>query len=166
MATLGIIAREYEQQQLIALLQTLGPDTPVLPMILKGIIASSSLPNRAEMIQQLDQMMQPTPEQQQAAEEVKQVNKAKAIAEVKVLESTAMKYMAEAQQNAVETQLMPQETQAKIISGLSQNIRGENTNGEFERRAKIAELSLKEEDIRSNERIASLQMLQKQSKSA
>jgi hypothetical protein len=166
MATLGIIAREYEQQQLIALLQTLGPDTPVLPMILKGIIASSSLPNRAEMIQQLDTMMQPTPEQQQAAEEVKQVNKAKAIAEVKVLESTAMKYMAEAQQNAVETQLMPQETQAKIISGLSQNIRGENTNGEFERRAKIAELSLKEEDIRSNERIASLQMLQKQSKSA
>lgn len=166
MATLGIIAREYEQQQLIALLQTLGPDTPVLPMILKGIIASSSLPNRAEMIQQLDQMMQPTLEQQQAAEEVKQVNKAKAIAEVKVLESTAMKYMAEAQQNAVETQLMPQETQAKIISGLSQNIRGENTNGEFERRAKIAELSLKEEDIRSNERIASLQMLQKQSKSA
>ena len=166
MATLGIIAREYEQQQLIALLQTLGPDTPVLPMILKGIIASSSLPNRAEMMMQLDQLMQPTPEQQQAAEEVKQVNKAKAIAEVKVLESTAMKYMAEAQQNAVETQLMPQETQAKIISGLSQNIRGENTNGEFERRAKIAELSLKEEDIRSNERIASLQMLQKQSKSA
>jgi hypothetical protein len=166
MATLGIIAREYEQQQLIALLQTLGPDTPVLPMILKGILASSSLPNRADMMMQLDQMMQPTPEQQQAAEEVKQVNKAKAIAEVKVLESTAMKYMAEAQQNAVETQLMPQETQAKIISGLSQNIRGENTNGEFERRAKIAELSLKEEDIRSNERIASLQMLQKQSKSA
>jgi hypothetical protein len=166
MATLGIIAREYEQQQLIALLQTLGPDTPVLPMILKGIIASSSLPNRAEMMMQLDQLMQPTPEQQQAAEEVKQVNKAKAIAEVKVLESTAMKYMAEAQQNAVETQLMPQETQAKIISGLSQNIRGENTNGEFERRAKIAELSLKEEDIKSNERIASLQMLQKQSKSA
>jgi hypothetical protein len=166
MATLGIIAREYEQQQLIALLQTLGPDTPVLPMILKGIISSSSLPNRAEMMMQLDQLMQPTPEQQQAAEEVKQVNKAKAIAEVKVLESTAMKYMAEAQQNAVETQLMPQETQAKIISGLSQNIRGENTNGEFERRAKIAELSLKEEDIKSNERIATLQMLQKQSKSA
>lgn len=166
MATLGIIAREYEQQQLIALLQTLGPDTPVLPMILKGIIASSSLPNREVMAAQLDQMMQPTPEQQQAAEEVKQVNKAKAIAEVKVLESTAMKNMAQAQQNTIETQLMPAETQAKIISGLSQNIRGQNTEGEFERRAKIAELALKEEDIKSNERIASLQMLQKQSKSA
>jgi hypothetical protein len=166
MATLGIIAREYEQQQLIALLQTLGPDTPVLPMILKGILASSSLPNRAEMIAQLDQMMQPTPDQLQAAEEVKQVNKAKAIAEVKVLESTAVKNLSEAQQNTVEAQLMPQETQAKIISGLSQNIRGQDTSGEFEQRAKIAELALKEEDIKSNERIATLQMLQKQSKSA
>ena len=33
-ATLGIIAREYEQQQFISLLQTLGPNTPVLPLIL------------------------------------------------------------------------------------------------------------------------------------
>jgi len=40
-ATLGIIAREYEQAQFIALLQTLGPDTPVLPLILKGIVANS-----------------------------------------------------------------------------------------------------------------------------
>jgi hypothetical protein len=111
-------------------------------------------------------MMQPTPDQLQAAEEVKQVNKAKAIAEVKVLESTAVKNLSEAQQNTVEAQLMPQETQAKIISGLSQNIRGQDTSGEFEQRAKIAELALKEEDIKSNERIATLQMLQKQSKSA
>jgi hypothetical protein len=45
-ATLGIIAREYEQAQFISLLQTLGPDTPVLPLILKGIVANSSLSNR------------------------------------------------------------------------------------------------------------------------
>jgi hypothetical protein len=66
----------------------------------------------------------------------------------------------------ISAQLMPAETQAKVISGLSQNIRGQNTSGEFEQRAKIAELALKEEDIKSNERIATLQMLQKQSKSA
>ena len=36
----------------------------------------------------------------------------------------------------------------------------------IESAAKIAELALKEEDIKSNERIATLQMLQKQSKSA
>jgi hypothetical protein len=166
MATLGIIAREYEQQQLIALLQTLGPDTPVLPMILKGIIASSSLPNRGDMIQQLDQMMQPNPEQQQMQQAQMQLQTAAAQAEIAKLQSEATRNNASAQKDVVEAQLMPQETQAKIISGLSQNIRGQNTDGEFAQRAKIAELALKEEDIKSNERIASLQMLQKQSKSA
>jgi hypothetical protein len=49
-ATLGILAREFEQQQFIALLQTLGPNTPVLPLILKGILGNSSLSNRMELI--------------------------------------------------------------------------------------------------------------------
>ena len=166
MATLGIIAREYEQQQLIALLQTLGPDTPVLPMILKGIIASSSLPNRAEMIQQLEQMTQPSPEQQQLQQTTMQLQMAEAQAQIAKLQSESVRNNASAQKDVVSAQLMPAEVEAKVISGLSQNIRGSETNGEFERRAKIAELSLKEEDIRSNERIATLQMLQKQAKSA
>ena len=166
LATLGIIAREYEQQQMIALLQTLGPDTPVLPMILRGIIASSSLPNRADMIIQLEQMMQPNPEQQALQQAEIQLKVQAAQAEIAKLQSEAVRNNASAQKDVVESQLMPQETQAKIINGLSQNIRGQNTDGEFERRAKIAELSLKEEDIKSNERIANLQMLQKQSKSA
>jgi hypothetical protein len=166
MATLGIIAREYEQQQLIALLQTLGPDTPVLPMILKGIISSSSLPNRAEMIQQLEQMMQPNPEQQQMQQAQMQLQTAAAQAEIAKLQSEATRNNASAQKDVVAAQLMPQETQARVISGLSQNIRGQDSSGEFAQRAKIAELALKEEDIKSNERIASIQMLQKQSKSA
>jgi hypothetical protein len=165
-ATLGIIAREYEQQQLIALLQTLGPNTPVLPMLLKGIIASSSLPNRLEMEATLDQMLQPNPQQQELQQAQIQLEVATAQAQIAKLQSEAVKNNASAQKDVVETQLMPAETQAKVISGLSQNIRGANTSGEFEQRAKIAELALKEEDIKSNERIASLQMLQKQSKSA
>jgi hypothetical protein len=165
-ATLGIIAREYEQQQLIALLQTLGPNTPVLPMLLKGIITSSSLPNRLEMEATLDQMMQPNPQQQELQAVQTQLEVAAAQAQIAKLQSEAVRNNASAQKDVVETQLMPAETQAKVISGLSQNIRGQNTSGEFEQRAKIAELALKEEDIKSNERIASLQMLQKQSKSA
>ena len=166
LATLGIIAREYEQQQMIALLQTLGPDTPVLPMILRGIIASSSLPNRADMIIQLEQMMQPNPDQQALQQAEIQLKVQAAQAEIAKLQSEAVRNSASAQKDVVEAQLMPQETQAKIISGLSQNIRGQDTNGEFAQRAKIAELALKEEDIKSNERIANLQMLQKQAKSA
>jgi hypothetical protein len=64
-ATLGIMAREYEQSQFIALLQTLGPNTPVMPLILKGIIANSSLSNRAELIEALTKMSQPDPQAQE-----------------------------------------------------------------------------------------------------
>jgi len=161
LATLGIIAREYEQQQMIALLQTLGPDTPVLPMILRGIIASSSLPNRADMIIQLEQMMQPNPEQQALQQAEIQLKVQAAQAEIAKLQSEAGKNVADAQKKSVEAQLAPAETQAKIIAGLSQNIRGAGAEDEFAQRARIAELMLKEEDIKSNERIAIAQMSRK-----
>lgn len=161
-ATLGIVAREYEQSQLIALLQTLGPDTPVLPMILRGIVENSSLSNKAEMVQKLEEMMQPNPEQQAIQQEIAQVTKAKAVAEVKVLESTAMKNMADVQQTGIENQLMPMETQAKMAQGLSANIRGQNTEDEFSKRAKIAELMLKEKDINNRGKIVELQMSKNQ----
>ena len=161
-ATLGIVAREYEQAQLIGLLQTLGPDTPVLPMILQGIIANSSLANKSEMLAKLEEMMQPNPEEQAIRQEIAQVNKAKAIAEVKVLESTAAKNMTEAQQTSTETQLLPVETQAKLAQGLSANIRGSASEDEFAKRAKIAELMLKEKDINNRGKIVELQMSKNQ----
>jgi hypothetical protein len=163
MATLGIIAREYEQQQLIALLQTLGPDTPVLPMILKGIISSSSLPNRAEMIQQLEQMMQPNPEQQQLAQVEQQLKLQAAQSTIKQLDASAAKDMADAQKTMVEAQLAPKEVEAKVISAVSRNLpdEGNAANAEFDRRVKIAELMLKEADLKNNTKIVELQMADK-----
>ena len=157
-ATLGIVAREYEQAQLIALLQTLGPDTPVLPMILRGIVENSSLSNKAEMIQKLEEMMQPDPQQQEIQQATIQLTAQKAQAEIKVLESTAAKNMAEVQQTSIENQLMPMETQAKLAQGLSANIRGNNTQDEFAQRAKIAELMIKEKDINNKGKIVEMQM--------
>ena len=82
-ATLGIIAREYEQQQFISLLQTLGPNTPVLPLILKGILNNSSLTNRYELMAALDQMSQPNPEAQQMAQQ-------RAMLEMQALQAQAL----------------------------------------------------------------------------
>ena len=161
-ATLGIVAREYEQSQLIALLQTLGPDTPVLPMILRGIVENSSLSNKAEMVAKLDEMMQPNPEQQAIQQATIQLTAKKAEAEIKVLESTAMKNMADVQQTGLENQLMPMEVQAKLAQGLSANIRGNNTEDEFAKRAKVAELMLKEKDINNRGKIVELQMAKNQ----
>jgi hypothetical protein len=160
--SLGIMAREYEQSQMIGLLQTLGPDTPVLPVLLKGIIGNSSLANRAELMATLDQMMQPNPEQAQMAQMAQQMQMEQAQAQTASLQARAQRDQAEAQKTMVETQLMPEELKAKVISSLSTNIDGQNQNDEFEKRAKIAELMLKEKDINNKGKIVEMQM-QKQS---
>jgi hypothetical protein len=157
-ATLGIMAREYEQQQLIGLLQTLGPNTPVLPIILKGIIANSSLSNRAEMEAALTQMSQPDPAQAQMQQMAVQMDMEQKQATTQSLQARAQRDQAEAQKTVVETQLLPEELKAKVISSLSTNIEGDNAQMQFEQRAKIADLMLKEKDIENKGKIVELQM--------
>jgi hypothetical protein len=156
-ATLGVLAREFEQQQLIGLLQTLGPNTPVLPLILKGILQNSSLSNRGELMQALEQMSMPDPQQQQAAMQAQQMQMALAQADLMDKQSKAQKQQAEAQKASIEAQVTPQLAQAKVISALTNNLNEDNESKDFARRVKMTELALKQEDIRSNERIASLQ---------
>jgi hypothetical protein len=162
-ATLGIMAREYEQQQLIGLLQTLGPNTPVLPIILKGIIANSSLSNRAEMEQALTQMSQPDPQQAQMQQVQAQLAMQTQQAQIKQLDASAAKDMADAQKTMVEAQLAPKEVEAKVISAVSRNLpsQDDEANREFDRRVKIAELMLKEADLKNNTKIVELQMSDK-----
>ena len=163
-ATLGIIAREYEQQQFVGLLQTLGPNTPVLPIILKGIFANSSLSNRYEMIAALDQMSQPNPEAQQLQQAQQQLALQATQAQIAVSTTQAEQNRAEAQKLSVETQLMPQEVQAKVLASATKNLPSGNESNEFDKRVKIAELMLKEADIKNKSKIVELQMADKQNK--
>jgi hypothetical protein len=167
-ATLGIIAREHEQQQFISLLQTLGPNTPVLPIILKGIVGNSSLSNRVEMIAALDQMAQPNPEQQQMAQAQAQLALQAQQAQIALATTQAEQNRAEATKLLVEAQLKPQEVQAKVISSTTQNLPNADDAAakEFDKRVKIAELMLKEADIKNKSKIVEMQMAEKNNKIA
>jgi hypothetical protein len=164
-ATLGIIAREYEQQQFIGLLQTLGPNTPVLPLILKGILGNSSLSNRYELMGALDQMSQPDPQAQQMQEMQQQLAMQAAQAQIAVNTTQAEQNRAEAQKLLTEAQLMPQEVQAKVIASTTKNLPAGNESAEFDKRVKIAELMLKEEDIKNKGAIVKMQMADKANQS-
>jgi hypothetical protein len=159
-ATLGIIAREHEQQQFIGLLQTLGPNTPVLPLILKGILNNSSLTNRFELMAALDQMSQPDPNAQQKAMMQEQLQMQAAQAQIAVNTTQAEQNRAEAQKLMTEAQLMPAEVQAKMSASLTKNLPNEDSanSKEFDKRVKIAELMLKEADIKNKSKIVELQM--------
>jgi hypothetical protein len=166
-ATLGIIAREYEQQQFISLLQTLGPNTPVLPVILKGIVSNSSLSNRFEMMDALDKMSQPDPQAQQLQQAQQQLALQAAQAQIAVNTTQAEQNRAEAQKLNAETQLMPMELQAKSMAANTKNLPNQDdlASKEFDKRVKIADLMLKESDIKNKARIVEMQMMDKQKQS-
>jgi hypothetical protein len=165
-ATLGIMAREYEQSQFIALLQTLGPNTPVLPLILKGVIANSSLSNRAEMIAALEQMAQPDPQAQAMQQQQQVLTMQNLQAQIAVNSTQAERNKAEAMSTMVDAQLKPKEVEAKIASALTQNLpnNDELASREFDRRVKIAELQLKEADIKNKSKIVEMQMSESRNK--
>ena len=159
-AALGIIAREHEQQQFISLLQTLGPNTPVLPIILKGIMANSSLSNRYELIQMLDKMATADPQAQQAQQMQQQLAMQLAQAQIAVQTTQAEQNKAEAQKLLTEAQLMPIELQAKSMAANTKNLPKQDDLAakEFDKRVKIAELMLKEADIKTKAKIVDQQM--------
>jgi hypothetical protein len=165
-ATLGIIAREYEQAQFISLLQTLGPDTPVLPLILKGIVANSSLSNRAELMESLTQMAQPNPEAQAQQQMQQELAVQAAQSQIAVNQTQAERNRAEAINTTIETKLKPIEVQSKIMAANTQNLPNdaELASKEFDKRVKIAELMLKEADIKNKSKIVEMQMADKKNK--
>jgi len=162
-ATLGIIAREYEQQQFISLLQTLGPNTPVLPLILKGIVNNSSLSNRYELMDTLEKMSQPDPQAQQMQQAQAQLAMQAAQAQIAVNTTQAEQNRAEATKLMTEAQLMPMELQAKSMAANTKNLPNDAdlASKEFDKRVKIADLMLKEADIKNKSKIVELQMADK-----
>jgi hypothetical protein len=158
-SSLGVIAREYEVTQLVQLLQTLGQDSPMYPMLVSAVIDNMGLANREELMAQMQQAAQPDPAAQQAAQQQQQLQLALAQAQLQLVQAQAMEAQSRAQKYAVEAQLEPQVVQAKMAAALSTNLHeGSADDKEFERRAKMTELMLKEQDIKSNERIAMMQV--------
>ena len=158
-SSLGVIAREYEVTQLVQLLQTLGQNSPMYPMLVSAVIDNMGLANREELMAQLAQVSQPDPAAQQAAQQQQQLQLALAEAQLQLVQAQTMEAQARAQKYSIEAQLEPEVVKAKMAAAISTNLQaGSADDAEFEKRAKIADLMLKEADIKSNERIAVMQM--------
>jgi hypothetical protein len=156
-STMGMVAREYEQQQMVGLMQTLGPTSPITPVLLQGIIQSSSLSNREDIIAQLQKMSQPDPQAQQVQQQMQHVALATAEATLQKTQSEAALAQANAAKATAQTQVIPVETQIKAMAAQPKN----QQPSPLDQVEKVANLALKEADIVSNERIAMIQMTSK-----
>lgn len=154
LATLGIIAREHEQKQLAFLIQTLGAQSPLTPILMQAVLKNSSISNREEMVKQMQEMSQPNPQQQQMQQN-------SVMLDMRVKNADANLKEAQAEKARVDAQIAPVEAKARVISAVSNNLDENQEAVDFERRMKLADAMLKEKDIDSNERIAKMQVMSK-----
>ena len=147
-SSLGIVAREYEVTQLVQLLQTMSPDTPMYPKLVTSIIDNMNLSNREELIALLDQSNQPNPAAQQAQQAAQQAQLSFQASQTAALNGQAQESQARAQKIAVETQILPQELEIDRIKAVTTNLdKGDADDKEFEKRLKISEQLLKEREV-------------------
>lgn len=136
--TMGIVAREFEQAQLIALLSNIPPDSQYYQLILRAIIELSNSPKRNEILKGLE----PTPEQQEQQKMQQQMA------------------MASAQEALKEQQLENEKTKAEIqkIQAEIAAIIGEAKMAGVEIQLDMAKLQLDARKVESQERIADTKM--------
>jgi hypothetical protein len=158
-SSLGVIAREYEVTQLVQLLQTLGQDSPMYPMLVEAVVDNMSLSNREELIAQLKQLSQPNPQAQQAQQMQMEQQMATVQAQVQLLQAQAAESQGRAVKYQTEAQAIPTQLETDRIKAVSGSLQPDDKGDkEFEKRARLAELVLKEREITSKEAIVAKQM--------
>jgi hypothetical protein len=151
-SSLGIIAREYEVTQLVQLLQTMSPDTPMYPKLVMSIIDNMNLSNREELIATLEQANQPNPEAeqaaQQAAQQAQQAQLALQTAQAAALNGQAQESSARSSKLTAEAQAVPQELEIDRMKAVTSNLQvGDADDKEFEKRLAISAQLLKEREV-------------------
>ena len=153
-SSLGIIAREYEVTQLVQLLQTMSPETPMYPELVKSIVDNMNLSNREELIAKLDQANQPNPEAQQAQQATQQAALEFQGAQTTALQGQAQESQARAAKYAAEAQAVPQELEIDRIKAVTANLSaGDADDNEFKKRLEISKQLLKEREVAVKEGI-------------
>ena len=147
-SSLGIVAREYEVTQLVQLLQTMSPDTPMYPQLIMSIIDNMNVSNREELIAAMEQSMQPNPEAQQAQQAAQKSQMDFQAAQSAALNGQAMESQARAGKLQNEAQAVPQKTEIDRIRAITTNLKdGDADDKEFSKRLKISEQLLKEREV-------------------
>lgn len=94
--TLGIVAREVEAMQMTQLVGMLPEDFHQAKLVLaKGIVENTSFPNKQEVLQVIASILNPSPQQQQQAQQMQQLQQAAAMSQLQLTSKQVQKLDAE-----------------------------------------------------------------------
>lgn len=152
-SSLGIIAREYEVTQLTQLLQTMSPDSPLYSALIESIVDNMNLSNREELVAALREAAQPDEAEIQRQAEAHQSEMDFRNAQTGMVQAQANESNARAQKYQTESKMLPEEVRIQLIEAVA-DTRPEEAD-EFGRMLDVANLALKERELKSKERMAS-----------
>jgi hypothetical protein len=102
--SMGIMAKEMENQQLIQMLGFCPPESPAHAIVLKALFYNTASSEKRELKEAIDQLTAPpSPEQQQQQQAMQQLQMRQLIAEVQKLEAEVQNLTAQAGLNQAKT---------------------------------------------------------------
>ena len=154
-STLGTMAREYQVSQLVQLMQTASPDSPIYPALVQAVVDNMDIENREQLNGILKKAAQPDPEElkKQQEMEAKQLDMQmrQGEAQIAVFEAQANESNARAHKYTVEAELEPRKVENERIDAVA-DVRDGVTAEQFNRRLKVAETKLKERELNIKEK--------------
>ena len=153
-SSLGIIAREYEVTQLVQLLQTMPAENPAYQLLVSNVVESMNLSKREQILAELAKANQPDPQAKEEQQIRKQFELELAKANLQQIQLQNQEIQSRIQQNQVETQLLPISEETDRISAIAKTLPAD----EFQQAMELAELSLKQQELKVKENIVELQM--------
>ena len=147
-STLGIMAREYQVSQLVQLLQTMSPDSPMYPKLTESIVESMNITNREELLDILQKASAPNPEAKQMQQEMHKLEMDTKQALIAYTQAQTYESKSRGDKYSEEAKVVPQEVEIKKIDAVTKNLQpGAAEDKEFARRIQIAEVAIKEKEL-------------------
>jgi hypothetical protein len=149
-STLGIIAREYEVTQLVQLLQTMSPESPMYPLLIESIVDNMNLSNREQIIAKIREANQPNPQAQQMQQATFESELAFKQAQTAALAGQAAESQARTQKYVMETAAIPEKLAVQELTAVTNAADKLDNSKATDQALKAAELMLKTEIPRGN----------------
>jgi hypothetical protein len=112
-STMGIMAKELEMTQTIQLMSMLPPESDPFNLLLLSVFENSSLNNREQLMQSVQQMIQPNPQEQEMQQQAMQLEMAGKEADVQLTGAKVQETLADAYKKQAEAAAtVPTETDA------------------------------------------------------
>ena len=153
-SSLGVIAREYEVQQLAQILQVIPPQSPAHGAMIKAIIEHMNVTSKEKLLEVIDAASQPDPQAQQMQQQQQQAQMELQKAQVAVLMAQAEEAKGRASKYAVEVEIMPRETVLKY-SDLDKDGK---IDEDFEKKVRLAQMLMDEDrwEVEKQERLSNM----------